>query len=103
MEFAVAYAPSTYGPLPASPALNPLGSSAVVVLPCVITVTFFMYGERVVTSKSVAKRNEYPLSGNTRVPPLQLNVNPDKNTSTPVPASTLVPLWKTVNTPVLST
>ena len=39
---AVAYAPSIYAPLPASPALNPLGSSTVVVLPEVITVMFLM-------------------------------------------------------------
>ena len=87
LEFAVAYAPSTYAPLPASPALNPLGSSAVVVLPFVMVVMFLMYGERLVTSKSVAKRKAYPLSGNVLLPPLQLNTISLINVLVPTPAS----------------
>ena len=33
-------APSMYAPLPASPDAKPLGSLALVVVPCVITVVF---------------------------------------------------------------
>ena len=40
--FGVASSPSKNAPRPASPAAKPLGSAAVVVEPCVITVIFLM-------------------------------------------------------------
>ena len=48
---------------------------------------FLTYGEREVTSKSVAKRNAYPLSGKVLFPPLQLNTISLINVVVPTPAS----------------
>ena len=45
LESECATAPSMKQPLPASPLANPLGSSVLVVVPFVITLTFLMYGD----------------------------------------------------------
>ena len=60
---APATAPSMYAPLPASPSLKPLGSAALVTLPCVITLMFLIYGERLFpdTVKPGANLNAYPV------------------------------------------
>ena len=55
-------APSTRAPLPASALAYPLGSLALVVLPCVLTVMFCTYGLRDVTVALGANLNAYPTS-----------------------------------------